>query len=298
MFPQISIVTVVRNASEAIKKTIESVNNQTYSNIDYVVVDGASTDETINVIEQNNDKISKWISESDNGLYFAMNKGLALANGDFVLFMNAGDVFSNNLVIEKIAKNMQEPNAIYFGYVQICSGDVSWETKAINNNQYLQKGDKFLPHHQSIFYPKEYYKSECYDTQFKIVGDVDFTLRACSKYPKYFINVNTIKSELEGFGIMRYSNFKHTLEYSNETFILYKKHSNYFSELSRLLIFPKYLAKFIAYHIGGLKLINRLIKYNYKSSRLIDYLLCRYYCYPNSNNHSHTIIKKNIKIPM
>lgn len=272
MYPQISIVTVVRNASEAIKKTIESVYKQTYSNIEYVVVDGASTDDTINIIEQNNNKISTWISESDKGLYFAMNKGLTLANGDFVLFMNAGDIFSDNFVIEKIAKNIQEPNAIYFGYVQICSGDVCWETKAINNNLYLQKGDKFLPHHQSIFYPKQFYKSECYDTQFKIVGDVDFTLKACLKYPKYFINVNTIKSELEGLGIIVYSKLKSTINFSKETQLLYKKHPNYFSKLDIFMIIPKYLIKFITFKTGGLKLINRLIKYHHKLSQLNEKL--------------------------
>ena len=264
MSPQISIITVVRNADKALKKTIESIREQSYSNIEYVVVDGDSTDNTLNIINENKDIINTWISESDKGLYFAMNKGLGLAKGDFVFFMNAGDIFTSKNVIQNITKSINDLDAVYFGYVQICSGNVYWETKPSNNNNHIQKGDTFLPHHQSIFYPKKYYQSTNYDTQFAIVGDIDFTLRACLKYPKYYIDVNTIQSQLEGFGIMAYSDLKRTLSYSGETKQLYNRYPNFYSNFEKLMILPKYLFKFLMYHIGGLKLVNIALKYYHK----------------------------------
>ena len=101
MKPIVSIITVCYNAEQDLKKTIESVRNQTYKNIDYVIVDGASKDGSVEVIKQNGDVVSRWISEKDGGLYYAMNKGLDLACGDYVLFLNAGDVFFEDTTLEK-----------------------------------------------------------------------------------------------------------------------------------------------------------------------------------------------------
>src|SRR6478672_11457802 len=89
----VSIVTVVRNASRQLADTIESVRRQTYPSVEYIVVDGASTDSTADVLRRNLPKIDKWISEPDSGIYDAMNKGKAMASGAFAMFVNAGDTF-------------------------------------------------------------------------------------------------------------------------------------------------------------------------------------------------------------
>ena len=89
--PKLTIITIVYNNVRDVERTINSVLNQTYQNIEYIIIDGQSTDGTLAVIEKYRSKISKIISERDKGIYDAMNKGLAMATGDYVLFMNSGD---------------------------------------------------------------------------------------------------------------------------------------------------------------------------------------------------------------
>lgn len=112
--PKISVITVVYNGEALIEKTIDSVINQSYNNIEYLIIDGQSKDKTVEIIKQYQSKISHWISEPDKGLYDAMNKGLDLATGDFVLFMNAGDYFYNEKVLENaFAKYDSETDVLY-----------------------------------------------------------------------------------------------------------------------------------------------------------------------------------------
>ena len=85
--PLISVITVTRNAGESIEETIRSIVNQSYENIEYVIVDGGSEDETLDIIQSYESSIDYWVSETDDGLYDAMNKGLRLANGDWINFM-------------------------------------------------------------------------------------------------------------------------------------------------------------------------------------------------------------------
>ena len=104
---KISIITVVRNNQNTIGEAIDSVLNQTYSNIEYIVIDGKSTDGTIAVIESYGSKISKFLSEKDNGLYDAMNKGLMLATGDVIGFINADDMLNDKYCIEQIVNTFE-----------------------------------------------------------------------------------------------------------------------------------------------------------------------------------------------
>ena len=101
---KISIITVCYNSASTIEKTIQSVAKQSYSNIEYVVVDGNSKDNTLVIIKNNQKTITKWISEPDKGLYVAMNKGISMSTGDIIGILNSDDIFTDNFVLEKIAK--------------------------------------------------------------------------------------------------------------------------------------------------------------------------------------------------
>lgn len=119
MQPTISIITVVYNGADLLPRTMQSVFDQTYPNIEYILVDGNSTDGTIDIIKANQDKISQWISEPDKGLYDAMNKGLRMATGDFVWFMNAGDSIFDKNTLEKSMENYTSDTDVLYGEVML-----------------------------------------------------------------------------------------------------------------------------------------------------------------------------------
>lgn len=100
--PFITIITVTFNADQYLEKTIESAINQNYDNVEYIIVDGGSNDDTLKIIEKYEDHIDYWVSETDNGIYDAMNKGIDLARGNGLLFLNAGDHFVGNVISDKI----------------------------------------------------------------------------------------------------------------------------------------------------------------------------------------------------
>lgn len=111
---KITVITVTYNAQDCLEQTIQSVTNQTYPNIEYIIVDGGSKDKTIDIIKKYESKISKWISEKDKGIYDAMNKGIDMATGEWINFMNAGDTFVDNNTIQKVFNhNYLEYDYIY-----------------------------------------------------------------------------------------------------------------------------------------------------------------------------------------
>ncbi|MGB1121829.1 MAG: glycosyltransferase family 2 protein, partial [Saprospiraceae bacterium] len=117
--PKISVITVVYNGQDFLEGTIRSVMNQTYKHIEYLIIDGKSKDKTVDIIKQYNHYISDWITEQDKGLYDAMNKGLKMATGDFVLFMNAGDQFADSTVLETVFSKYDATTDVLYGEVMM-----------------------------------------------------------------------------------------------------------------------------------------------------------------------------------
>lgn len=111
--PKISIVTVCYNEVERIQKTIDSVLSQSYKNIEYIIIDGHSTDGSKELIEKQQAKVDCFVSETDNGIYEAMNKGLKKSNGEYVIYMNAGDHFYNNTSLESLVNGMHDVDLVY-----------------------------------------------------------------------------------------------------------------------------------------------------------------------------------------
>ena len=145
--PLITVVTVVFNGAKFLDDTIQSVINQTYSNIEYIIIDGCSTDNSLEIIEQYKNKII-WISEHDKGIYDAMNKGVALASGEWINFMNAGDSFYSLSTIADVLVGNKYDEDVLFGNVHIRYPEFS-RIKSAGNPKNLWRGMQFC--HQSVF---------------------------------------------------------------------------------------------------------------------------------------------------
>ena len=120
--PLISIITVVYNDKIKLEETILSVIGQTYDNVEFIIIDGSSTDGTINIIKKYEDKIDYWVSEKDSGIFDAMNKGILASKGDYINFMNAGDFFTKNNLVSEVV-NILDSEEIDFLYGDFNTGN-------------------------------------------------------------------------------------------------------------------------------------------------------------------------------
>ena len=177
---KISIITVCYNSSSTIERTILSVANQTYNCIEYIIIDGNSKDNTLEIIKNHESKISKWISEPDKGLYDAMNKGIELATGDLIGILNSDDTFSSNTVIKDIV-DFHTQNIIEASVGNIIQHNENGKILRIYSSKNW-KPEKlkigFMPPHPSIFFKRELFeKFGIYDLGFKIGGDYELITR-------------------------------------------------------------------------------------------------------------------------
>ena len=178
--PRISIITVTFNAEKVLEETIKSILAQTYKNIEYIVIDGGSKDGTLDIVNKYRDKISYFISEPDKGLYDAMNKGMKAATGDYVWFMNAGDLIYDNGTLEKVLSTQ---------YLVLSTDVLYGETEMIDDNgttlgmrrlkapetltwKSLQRG--MVVCHQSFIVKRE--KCIPFDLQYRIASDINWMI--------------------------------------------------------------------------------------------------------------------------
>lgn len=179
MQPKLSVITIVYNNVKDIERTMLSVLNQTYSNIEYIIIDGASTDGTKDIIYTYKSRLSQFISEDDKGIYDAMNKGLALATGDYVLFMNSGDeIYAPETVTEVLESS---PGAdIYYGETEMYNE--KWESLGQRRHRAPETFDwHSFKHGMSISHQAIYVKrslAKPYDLQYKYSADIDWIIRA------------------------------------------------------------------------------------------------------------------------
>lgn len=167
----ITIITVVFNAASTIHSCIESVVNQTYKNIQFVIIDGGSTDGTLDIIKRNIHKIDYFISEPDRGIYDAMNKGIKVANGDFIYFLGADDLLFNPNVIANVVRFFKKKNDIYYGNVKFTSRYKLYDGK-FNSIKIVTRNIS----HQSIFYPASVFESYSYNQDYKLFADYALNL--------------------------------------------------------------------------------------------------------------------------
>jgi len=174
--PLVSIITAVYNGEKYLEQTIQSVLKQSYENIEYIIIDGGSTDGTLDIIKKYEDKISYWISEKDRGVYEAMNKGLLVAKGDYIAILNADDYYTANAIslsIEKIIKTDSDYSIANVEYVN-SKGIIRPIYPLVENYIYQEMP---YPHVSALISSKVYDDIGLFDEKFKIAGDHDMALR-------------------------------------------------------------------------------------------------------------------------
>lgn len=198
--PLITVVTVVYNGAAFLEETIQSVINQTYPNVEYIVIDGGSTDGTLDIIRKYEQAIDYWVSEKDAGIYDAMNKGVSLANGGWIYFLGADDkIFSKNTfgtVFRSIADN------IMIVYGNVSYNDGSEFDSVVNYKMFFVN----KLHHQATFYNVKIFKSFRYDLSYPVVSDYELNLRSYIKALKN-VKIDCMIAQCGDFGISK-TNFE------------------------------------------------------------------------------------------
>lgn len=242
--PKISIITIVYNNVRDIEYTISSVIKQTYKNIEYIIIDGASNDGTIDIINKYHDQVDVFVSEKDKGIYDAMNKGLGKASGDYVLFLNSGDELYDKQTIQCVVDSGNDADIIY------------GETKLVDEHRNIigtrrhkvpenfnWKSFKYGMNicHQSIYVKRAI--AEPYDIQYKLSADIDWVIRAAKK-AKSAQNVHSFVTKYLVGGMSK-QRHKQSLQ---ERYTIFKKH---YGTLPNWINHGVIALRLIAYRIGN-----------------------------------------------
>ena len=190
MKPKISIITINYNNLEGLKKTFNSVFSQTWNDFEYIVIDGASTDGSKEFIEKNKKNINYWISEQDEGVYHAMNKGIKKANGEYLLFLNSGDHFFNNKILEKNIKHLSEKDIIYSD-LQVVESGKTFIKKYPETLSFSYFIVDTLPHPATFIKKGTLVEYGFYDESFKIAADWKFFIDGICRHNLSYKKVNS-----------------------------------------------------------------------------------------------------------
>lgn len=235
---KVSVITAVYNGAETIEDTINSVAGQTYPNVEHIIIDGLSTDNTMSIVNRRRNDISVVVSEADMGIYDAMNKGIAVASGDVVGILNADDIYENDGVLARVAKLFADPelDACYANLVYVDRDNLKkviryWTSRPFEPGLFF-KG--WLPAHPTFFARKAVY-DRCggFDLDYKIQSDFELTLRLLELHrirslyvPEIWVRmrmggttnnsvINVIKGNLEAYRACK----KHQLKVSPLFFV-------------------------------------------------------------------------------
>lgn len=186
--PLLSIITVCRNSAETISRTFDSVREQAFRDFEYIVIDGASTDGTLDIVRANEDLITKWISEPDGGLYDAMNKGIALSKGRYIHVLNSDDLYFSPQTLSDLTPRLEEQSVNFGQLVYIdangrerrLGAPFSWERELRMSH---------VPQPTLVVARKLYDEVGPFDLRYKIVSDYDMVLRLARRYPVNYIDV-------------------------------------------------------------------------------------------------------------
>lgn len=242
MSPKISIITVVYNGAAVIEKTILNVQQQTYTNIEHIIVDGASKDDTLAIVKKY--PHLKWISERDKGLYDAMNKGIKLATGDYLWFMNAGDLIYAPTTAEQMMKQI-EGRSIDVLYGETVITDMDDNEIGMRRLTTPEKLDwksfqmGMLVCHQSILVSKKVVEN--YNTNYRLAADIDWVIRILKKTNKVH-NTHLILSKFQDGGLSK----KNIIPGLKERFHIMRTHYGLLTTLWKHLFISLKFTSFVA----------------------------------------------------
>ncbi|AOZ98548.1 glycosyltransferase family 2 protein [Flavobacterium commune] len=252
--PKLSIITINYNNKNGLKKTIESVINQTWKDFEYIIVDGGSTDGSLDIIKQYENQINFWVSEPDKGIYNALNKGINYAKGEYLLFLNGDDCLIHNEILCKINNHIKGKDLIYF------------DVETVDDNK---KNTIYYPHqlsfyffyitticHQAVFFKKDIFiKYGLFDENLKIVSDWKFIMLSIIKYNVSYKHINDVFCVFDGRGISsaKDKNNKHAMLHIQERQkVLSEEFPLFVSDYSEFQLLKFYFEK---YKLGYIKKI-------------------------------------------
>jgi glycosyltransferase involved in cell wall biosynthesis len=244
MQPKLSVITIVYNNVKDIERTMLSVLNQTYPNIEYIIIDGASTDGTKDIIYNYKSRLAQFISEPDKGIYDAMNKGLSLATGDYVLFMNSGDEIYGPETVAEVFGSADSAD-IYYGETEMY--DEQW--KSLGQRRHCAPEHfnwKSFRHGMSISHQAIYVKRNIagpFDLQYKFSADIDWIIRA-SKNASSIVNTHSYVAKYLVGGISK----KKHIESLKERFKIFTKYYGLVPNLFNHVFIALNLAQYYIRH--------------------------------------------------
>ena len=252
---KITVITPVFNGQETIRSCIESVLSQGYPDKEYIIVDGGSTDNTVDILKTYNDKSLKWISEKDKGLYDAFNKGIMMATGDVVCFLCADDMYEHNNVLLKIAYTFRihpETEIVYGDIIYVDKDDLSkikryWKSSPFEPGLF-KKG--WLPPNTALFIKRSVFlKHGLFSLQFKMASDFEMQYRFFEIYRIRSFYISDIMVRMRSGG-MSNSDLKGMYKSLRECYIALKMHNVRFPFL--------YIINTVLYRIRQLPIMRKL----------------------------------------
>lgn len=189
--PKLSIITINYNNLEGLKRTVESVINQTWQEFEYIVIDGGSNDGSAEYIESQSNNINYWVSEPDKGVYNAMNKGIVKATGEYLLFLNSGDYLFDDTVLQENHQILIQKDLIYFN-LNFIDKTYSWIGKYPERLSFSHFVSDTLPHPATFIKKTIFDTVGLYDETLKIVSDWKFFVLALFKYNCSYLKVDSI----------------------------------------------------------------------------------------------------------
>jgi glycosyltransferase involved in cell wall biosynthesis len=249
--PKVSIITITYNSERHLEKTIQSILKQTYNNIEYIIVDGGSKDKTLEIIKQYESSIDKWISEKDEGVADAMNKGAKLASGDYIIHLHSDDIFAIDQSVDILIDTVLKKKNLW----------VTGFYKYINSKNEIIRADSFVKiynfrgmlmrniiRHQTTMIPKSFFDTYQFDKSFKYAMDYLFFLQVWKKFgPPFFIQKHITHFRIDGQNLS--SNIRYSMADEMRVRIFFRKKEKQYLQITfDYIIYFLRIVKLYAYH--------------------------------------------------